>query len=230
MTETAEIDKQSAATVSQTSAVWGQRIAASIVLAMVAIPAVVTAALVWISVGRPLLFRQVRSGVGGRAFTLIKFRTMHDLRDAEGELLPDCMRETAITRLIRRLRLDEIPQLLAILNGDMNFIGPRPLPPRIVASFGHFGSVRNEVRPGLTGWAQVNGNTRLSDADKLALDIWYIDNHSAALDAWIILLTVVTVLRGERIRNKPLALARERLAVRLATAVQGGVAAGGGGA
>ncbi|MCO0638249.1 sugar transferase, partial [Lutimaribacter sp. EGI FJ00014] len=158
----------------------------------------------------------------------VKFRTMHDLRGPDGQLLPDRLRETAVTRIIRFLRFDEIPQLLAILNGHMNFIGPRPLQPWTVAKFGHLGTVRSQVRPGLTGWAQVNGNTRLSDVDKLALDIWYIDNHSAALDTWIVLLTVVTLLRGERIREKPLALARERLAGRSTIAVQGDVVADGG--
>ncbi|WP_246225926.1 sugar transferase [Chelativorans xinjiangense] len=230
MTETVGIDKQSAANVSEASAVWMQRVAASMALVIVAIPAMMTAALIWISVGRPLLFRQVRTGKGGRAFTLVKFRTMHDLRGPDGQLLPDRMRETVVTRFIRRLRLDEIPQLLAILNGHMNFVGPRPLQPWTVAEFGPLGAVRNQVRPGLTGWAQVNGNTRLSDADKLALDIWYIDNHSAALNCWIFLLTVAALFRGERIRKKPLALARERLAARSTIAVQARSAAEGGGA
>jgi lipopolysaccharide/colanic/teichoic acid biosynthesis glycosyltransferase len=139
---------------------------------------------------------------------------MHDRRDADGQLLPDNRRETPVTRSIRRLRLDEIPQLLAILNGDMSFVGPRPLQPDTVAAFGALGHVRASVRPGLTGWAQVNGNTCLTDREKLALDIWYVDNWSRSLDARILLLTAAVMLRGERIQAKALRSAQAHLAAR----------------
>ena len=193
-----------------------QRGAALLALLVVALPALVTASLVWVSLGRPLLFRQERSGLALRPFLLVKFRTMDDRRDADGLPLPDSQRETRITRWIRRARLDEIPQLLAILAGDMNFIGPRPLKPETIASFGNLGEVRCRVRPGLSGWAQVNGNTRLTNSQKLALDIWYVDHRSASLDARILCLTVATLLGGERVRAQPLALAEAYLAVRSA--------------
>ena len=200
----------------RTSSVWssGQRVAALLALLLVVLPAVVTAALIWLSLGRPLLFRQTRSGLAGRPFTLVKFRTMHDLRDGDGKLLPDCKRETRITRSIRRLRLDEIPQLAAILNGDMSFVGPRPLQPATVASFGALGHVRCSVRPGLTGWAQVNGNTKLTDSEKLALDIWYVDHRSKSLDARILLLTAAVILRGERVSTSALRSAQANLSTR----------------
>ena len=188
-----------------------QRTAALLALLAFGLPAMLTAVLVWLSLGRPLLFRQVRSGLGGASFTLVKFRTMHDLRDADGRLLPDAERETAMTRFIRAVRFDEIPQLWAIFTGDMNFVGPRPLQPSTVAAFGALGIVRCQVRPGLTGWAQVNGNTRLSDGEKLALDIWYIDHRSAALDMRILLLTAATLVRGESVSAKHLASALAHL-------------------
>jgi lipopolysaccharide/colanic/teichoic acid biosynthesis glycosyltransferase len=193
-----------------------QRGVALVALLVVALPALATAGILWASLGRPLLFRQERSGLGQRPFRLVKFRTMHDRRDAAGRPLPDAQRETAITRWVRRTRLDEIPQLLAIFAGDMNFIGPRPLKPETIASFGALGEVRCRVRPGLSGWAQVNGNTRLTNAEKLALDIWYVDHRSLALDARILLLTIITILGGERVRKQPLAMAEAHLATRSA--------------
>ena len=205
----------------RTSSVWssGQRVAALLALLLVVLPAAVTAALIWLSLGRPLLFRQMRSGLAGRPFTLVKFRTMHDLRDGDGKLLPDSKRETRVTRSIRRLRLDEIPQLAAILNGDMSFVGPRPLQPATVASFGALGHVRCSVRPGLTGWAQVNGNTYLTDSEKLALDIWYVDHRSKSLDARILLLTAAVILRGERVSTTALRSAQAHLSTRSGGAV-----------
>lgn len=193
------------------------RIAALASLVLAAVPAALTAAVVWCALGRPVLFRQVRAGLDGRPFWLVKFRTMHDRRDAAGRLLPDQDRETFLTRLIRRVRLDEIPQLFAILAGDMVFIGPRPLQPATVAGFGAAGEVRCCVRPGLTGWAQVNGNTRLTDQEKLALDVWYVDHRSLKLDAWILLLTVVTIVVGERVRRTQLDRAEAYFASRFGT-------------
>jgi lipopolysaccharide/colanic/teichoic acid biosynthesis glycosyltransferase len=179
----------------------GQTAAAVLVLLACAFPALLTALLVWLSVGRPLLFRQLRSGLNGGTFTIVKFRTMHERRDADGKLLPDGERLTTATRLIRAIRMDEIPQLIAIAAGTMNFIGPRPLPPAVLKGFGELAAERCRVRPGLTGWSQVNGNTRLSDDEKLALDIWYIDNRSALLDACILMKTALTLLRGERVHE-----------------------------
>ncbi|MGZ3218286.1 sugar transferase [Paracoccus sp. T5] len=152
--------------------------------------------------GPPLLFRQDRVGQDGKTITLCKMRTMNDRRGADGALLPDGMRVTPFTRLVRRLRLDELPQLWMILRGDMALVGPRPLLPATLAQFGALGRMRNSVRPGLTGWAQVSGNTRLDDREKLALDLWYVAHRSAILDGRILLETAATALFGER-RDEP---------------------------
>lgn len=185
-----------------------RRLAAAAVL-LAALPILaVTAALVWASLGRPLMFRQTRCGLGAKPFTLCKFRTMHDKRDAKGELLSDADRQTSVTRILRLLRLDEVPQLLAVAKGEMAFVGPRPLLPATIAGFGELGRLRCSVLPGLSGWAQVNGNTRLTDKEKLALDLWYIENRSSALDCRILATTALVILRGEHANDGNLARAR----------------------
>lgn len=193
---------------------FGEAVIAAGALVLAAIPMALIALTVWLSLGEPLFFAQRRAGLHGRPFTIQKFRTMHDRRDATGSLLPDRLRETPVTRLLRRMRLDELPQLLAIVRGEMAFVGPRPLLPSTIEALGELGRVRSKVRPGLTGWAQVNGNTRLTDAQKLALDIWYIDHRSPALDLGILLRTAVTIIRGERIEERRLAEAETYLASR----------------
>jgi lipopolysaccharide/colanic/teichoic acid biosynthesis glycosyltransferase len=176
---------------------------ASVVLLVLSLPLwIVAAAVVWVSIGRPLFFRQIRSGRGTRPFVICKFRTMHERRDADGALLPDALRETSATRLMRAIRIDELPQLLSIARGDMAFIGPRPLLPVTVAEFGELGRIRCTVRPGLSGWAQVNGNTRLTNGEKLALDLWYVRNRSLWLDLQILVLTVQVALFGERVDRR----------------------------
>lgn len=157
---------------------------------------VVGAILLW-QLGSPVMFRQTRAGKDGQVIVLSKFRTMTDARDASGTLLPDDLRQTRLTRLIRRLRLDELPQLLEVMRGRMSLVGPRPLLPQTVAGFGSLGVLRNAVRPGLTGWAQVSGNTRLNDDEKLALDLWYVAHRSLALDLRILTETVLVPIRGE---------------------------------
>jgi lipopolysaccharide/colanic/teichoic acid biosynthesis glycosyltransferase len=174
-------------------------ISACLLLPVVLPLSVVTAAIVYLSLGRPLVFRQQRAGRGLRPFDVIKFRTMTDARDTEGRLLPDDERQTVVTAILRRLRLDELPQLLCVLRGDMSIVGPRPLPRETLKKFGDIGVLRCNVRPGVTGWAQVNGNTRLSDEQKIALDIWYVDKKSLAMDFSILGMTAVTILLGERI-------------------------------
>jgi lipopolysaccharide/colanic/teichoic acid biosynthesis glycosyltransferase len=183
-----------------------------IALLLLALPFAVAALFVLAALGRPLLFSQRRAGRGGVPFTIKKLRTMRELRDEKGELLPDRLRETAATRLLRRTRLDEVPQLLSILSGEMAFIGPRPLLPATIESMGELGVRRCSVRPGLTGWAQVNGNTRLTNDQKLALDIWYVDNRSLWLDCLILAKTVATIIRGERLDEVNLARAQAHLA------------------
>jgi lipopolysaccharide/colanic/teichoic acid biosynthesis glycosyltransferase len=147
-------------------------------------------------------------GLGGEEFRLIKFRSMTDARDGAGCPLPDERRLTALGRLMRRTRLDELPELWNILKGEMSLIGPRPLLPATLAGFGEAGRRRGEVRPGLTGWAQVNGNTLLTDEDKLALDLWYIDHRSLRVDALILLRTVRVMLFGEKVAVAELEWAR----------------------
>jgi lipopolysaccharide/colanic/teichoic acid biosynthesis glycosyltransferase len=170
----------------------------TLALSVVALPlGCLVALLVWAGLGRPIFFRQVRSGQGGRRIVVLKFRSMNEDRDASDALLPDEARTNAIGRVLRRFRLDEIPQLLAILRGDLALVGPRPLLPETLRAFGNDAVLRGRVRPGMTGWAQVSGNSRLTDAEKVALDLWYVDHRSAALDMAILGLTVVTLLRGE---------------------------------
>jgi lipopolysaccharide/colanic/teichoic acid biosynthesis glycosyltransferase len=200
--ETAESKAQRPAT----SAMLRRLAATALLVAMLPILAV-TAALVWACLGRPLMFRQTRCGLGAKPFTVCKFRTMHDRRDAQNDLLPDAERLTQMTRVMRLLRLDELPQLLAVAKGDMAFVGPRPLLPATIAGFGELGRVRCTVLPGLSGWAQVNGNTCLTDKEKLALDLWYIENCSFALDCRILAMTVLVILRGEHTNDGNLARA-----------------------
>jgi lipopolysaccharide/colanic/teichoic acid biosynthesis glycosyltransferase len=149
------------------------------------------------TLGRPVFFVQTRVGRGTVQFRLVKFRTMSEATGADGQSLSDELRVTPVTRLVRRLRLDEIPQLWMILRGDMALVGPRPLLAQTIAGFGAAGIERCRVRPGLTGWAQVSGNSFLTNEEKLDLDLWYIENRSAALDLRILLETVRVALFGE---------------------------------
>jgi lipopolysaccharide/colanic/teichoic acid biosynthesis glycosyltransferase len=189
-----------------------RRLVAAAALVLSSPVLLLTAAIVWVCLGRPLMFRQTRSGLDGQPFNVWKFRTMHDWTDSGGQLLPDEERQTSITRMLRRLRLDELPQLLAIAKGEMAFVGPRPLLPATIKSFGRLGELRGAVPPGLTGWAQVNGNTRLSNDQKLALDLWYVQNRGWKLDALILVQTLLVVLRGERLNDGNLAKAAASMA------------------
>jgi len=169
--------------------------------------------LVWLTVrlslGTPVFFVQARSGRGGKVFDIVKFRSMSDARDASGALLPDDRRVTRAGRVLRLLRLDELPQLWSILRGDMALVGPRPLLPGTLRSFGTAGFVRGSVRPGLTGWAQVSGNTALTDREKLELDLWYVAHRSTLLDLRILAETVAVVIFRERRKPARIALAAD---------------------
>ena len=150
--------------------------------------------------GSPVIFRQMRMGKDCQPFQLVKFRSMRDTRGPDGELLPDEMRTTGIGKFLRRSRLDELPGLWNVARGDMAFVGPRPLLPETIEELGQQGERRCEVKPGLTGWSQVSGNTLLSLDQKVALDIWYIDNRDWLLDLQILARTVLVMVGGERIR------------------------------
>jgi lipopolysaccharide/colanic/teichoic acid biosynthesis glycosyltransferase/glycosyltransferase involved in cell wall biosynthesis len=169
---------------------------------LVALPFMAIVALIVLAtLGRPILFRQHRAGAKGRPFVLAKFRTMRTANDIEGRPLPDAARLTATSRVLRRTRLDELPGLWSVIRGQMNLVGPRPLLPETVASLGEGGTARGKIKPGLTGWAQVNGNALLSDQDKLALDLWYIEHRSVLLDLKILFRTAAMLIGGERINT-----------------------------
>jgi lipopolysaccharide/colanic/teichoic acid biosynthesis glycosyltransferase len=167
-----------------------------------------TAVAIWATLGRPIFFTQLRPGRHGRPFRLIKFRSMRADRDVHGALLPDEQRLVPLGRFLRRFRLDELPGLSNVVRGDMSLVGPRPLLLDAYAADPAGRARRLSVRPGLTGWAQVNGNTLLDPAAKLALDLWYVDHRSLALDLVILWRTVVVLIRGERIDPGSLKRAR----------------------
>lgn len=171
---------------------------ASVALLVLAPLLLALALLVLASMGRPVLFRQIRCGRDGRPFRMMKFRTMREAHDANGIPLPDAARTTAVGQFLRRSRLDELPELVNIVVGDMAIIGPRPLLPPTIAAMGAGGIVRGRLRPGLTGLAQVSGNTLLSEEEKLAFDTWYVRNRTWRLDCAILLRTVLVVIFGER--------------------------------
>jgi lipopolysaccharide/colanic/teichoic acid biosynthesis glycosyltransferase len=152
------------------------------------------AAAVAVKLGRPVLFRQVRPGLGGRPFQLVKFRTMTDAKGPDGRLLDDAERLTRFGRLLRASSLDELPELWNVLKGEMSLVGPRPLLMRYLPLYTAEQARRHDVRPGITGWTAVNGRNALGWDEKLALDIWYVDNRSFLLDLKILAMTAARVL------------------------------------
>lgn len=172
---------------------------ASVGLVLAAVPMALIGTAVLFFLGRPVLFRQKRVGLNGISFELIKFRSMHDLRDASGQPLPNELRTPAFGRLLRRSRLDELPELWNILRGDMAIVGPRPLLPGTIAALGAEGQRRCRVRPGITGLAQVSGNTLLSIEEKVAMDLLYVREHGLAMDLRILIQTPLTMLKGEKV-------------------------------
>ncbi|MGK8861047.1 sugar transferase [Pseudomonas aeruginosa] len=149
--------------------------------------------------GKPVLFRQVQPGVGGHPFEMIKFRTMRDAVDANGNALPDVERMTPFGNFLRSTSLDELPELWNVLKGDMSLVGPRPLLMEYLPLYSVEQYRRHELRPGVTGWAQVNGRNALSWEEKFELDVWYVDNRSFWLDLKIILMTLKKVFVREGI-------------------------------
>jgi undecaprenyl phosphate N,N'-diacetylbacillosamine 1-phosphate transferase len=148
--------------------------------------------------GKPFFFQR-RPGKKGRVFMLVKFKTMNDRKDVNGNLLPDEKRLTAVGKFIRKTSLDEIPQLINVIKGDMSLVGPRPLLVEYLSLYSAFQNRRHEVRPGITGWAQVNGRNAISWEKKFELDVWYADHISFALDTRILWLTVRKVFKPEGI-------------------------------
>ena len=169
---------------------------------------IVTIGLFFANQGKPFFF-QLRPGKDGKIFKIIKFKTMNDKKDEHGNLLPDAERLTKVGSFVRKTSLDEIPQLLNVIKGDMSLIGPRPLLPSYLALYNDFQRRRNEVKPGITGWAQVNGRNSISWEKKFEYDVWYVDHISFALDFKILWLTVLKVLKSEGINEQGQATSEE---------------------
>ncbi len=155
--------------------------------------------LVRIKLGAPIFFQQERPGLNGKPFIMYKFRTMTDARDAYGELLPDDDRFTKFGKFIRSTSLDELPELFNVLKGEMSLVGPRPLLMKYLGRYSPEQARRHEAKPGITGWAQVNGRNAISWKKKFELDVWYVDNYNLFLDIKILVLTIKKVLIREGI-------------------------------
>ncbi|MAD54091.1 MAG: sugar transferase [Idiomarinaceae bacterium] len=159
----------------------------------------ICALLIRLFIGKPVLFKQTRPGLNGKPFNMVKFRTMTNERDEHGNLLPDEKRLTRLGKLLRSTSLDELPELWNVLNGDMSLVGPRPLLMEYLDLYTDEQARRHEARPGITGWAQVNGRNAISWEQKFKLDVWYVDNQSTWLDIKIIFMTAKKVLVREGI-------------------------------
>ena len=160
---------------------------------------VIVAVMIWRQLGAPVLFRQTRPGVGGEPFEMVKFRTMRDATDSDGNALPDSERLTKLGQFLRSTSLDELPELWNVLKGDMSLVGPRPLLMEYLPLYSPEQARRHHVCPGITGWAQVNGRNAISWEEKFALDVWYVDNRTIWLDLRILALTALKVFRREGI-------------------------------
>jgi lipopolysaccharide/colanic/teichoic acid biosynthesis glycosyltransferase len=177
-------------------------ILSAVALMALAVPLIFLAWQVRRKLSRPVLFTQVRPGLHGKPFRMVKFRTMTDARDASGALLPDEQRLAPFGYFLRAASLDELPELWNVLKGDMSLVGPRPLLMEYLPLYSPKQARRHEVRPGITGWAQVNGRNTLSWDEKFKLDVWYVDNQNIWLDIKILLMTVRKVLVRDGIAAK----------------------------
>jgi len=169
-------------------------VVAALALLVLALPLLGLVFIVRRKLGSPVLFRQIRPGLDGKPFEMVKFRTMTDARAADGSLLPDAERLPAFGRLLRATSLDELPELWNVLKGEMSLVGPRPLLMDYLPLYSPHQARRHEVRPGITGWAQVNGRNALGWEEKFDHDVWYVENRTLALDIRILWLTVKKVL------------------------------------
>ena len=171
-------------------------------LIILSLPMFIIACIIRIAMGRPVLFVQQRPGFHGEPFYLYKFRTMTNANDGSGEVLPDKLRMTATGKILRRSSLDELPQLFNVLKGDLSFVGPRPLLMEYLPRYSPEQARRHEAKPGITGWAQVNGRNAITWGEKFKLDVWYVDHQSFRLDLKIIFMTFWKTLKREGI-NQP---------------------------
>jgi lipopolysaccharide/colanic/teichoic acid biosynthesis glycosyltransferase len=169
-------------------------IVSSIALVLLSPILMLVAGVAYFKLGKPVLFRQIRPGRNGRPFRMIKFRTMRNAADAQGRPLPDAERLTPFGRLLRSTSLDELPELWNVFKGDMSLVGPRPLLMEYLPHYDARQARRHQVRPGITGWAQVNGRNAITWEEKFELDVWYVDHHSLWLDIKIIFMTIKKVL------------------------------------
>jgi sugar transferase EpsL len=167
------------------------------------------ALLVRIKLGSPVLFRQVRPGQYGKPFTILKFRTMTDARGTHGDLLPDSVRLTRFGLILRSTSLDELPELINVLRGDMSLVGPRPLLMHYLEHYTSEQNRRHEVKPGITGWAQVNGRNEITWEEKFTLDVWYVDHYSLRLDITILARTFLAVVKRKGINQAGQATVQE---------------------
>lgn len=174
-------------------------VVSALLLVLLAPVFLVIGVVVRVTVGTPILFRQSRPGLHGQTFTINKFRTMRDAREKTGAYLPDADRLTRVGTILRRSSLDELPELWNVLVGDMSLVGPRPLLVDYIPLYSSDQARRHELRPGITGWAQINGRNALDWEDRFLLDAWYVDNVGFALDVRILILTIVKVIRRDGI-------------------------------
>jgi sugar transferase EpsL len=172
---------------------------AVIMLIFLCIPMLVIAIVILVSMGNPVLFKQVRPGFKGKPFRIMKFRTMNSNRDQGGIILPDQERLTKTGKFLRKFSLDELPQLFNVLKGDLSFVGPRPLLMEYLPRYTREQARRHDVKPGITGWAQVNGRNAITWEEKFNLDIWYVDNGNFMLDIKILWMTFLKALKREGI-------------------------------
>jgi sugar transferase EpsL len=170
---------------------------ATLALAVLSPVLTLVAILILVFIGRPVLFRQERPGLHGEPFTILKFRTMREDRDAAGRLLPDSKRLTRLGRFLRRTSLDELPELVNVIRGEMSLVGPRPLLMRYLDRYSPEQRRRHELKPGITGWTQLNGRNALTWEEKFRLDLWYVEHRSLLLDGRILIRTAWKVLTGE---------------------------------
>lgn len=175
----------------------------SFILILIFLPSMlVISILIRISMGHPILFKQIRPGLYGKPISIFKFRTMNDKRDEQGNMLPGKMRLTKLGIFLRKYSLDELPQLFNVLKGELSLVGPRPLLMEYLSIYTEEQARRHEVKPGITGWAQINGRNAINWDEKFKLDIWYVNNLSLALDMKILLLTIIKVVKKDGVSAK----------------------------